>query len=185
MPSARGRRLSWFPAAISATAITSTPTTRPKNGSIGLEKDGTLGLDKNRLQLAWISAAEGNLFAKKMKEMDEIIKGVTPEEIEKTKQVLVPRKREKAKDQRGGTFVIKSIWELFNKEDLFECYQCARCTGSCPAAMVMKSYGPREILLRCLNLGQEPYSGMNGYGIVPPAMSAKTAAPRKSIFRNY
>jgi heterodisulfide reductase subunit C len=51
--------------------------------------------------------------------------------------------------------VIKSIWELFNKEDLFECYQCARCTGSCPAAMVMKSYGPREILLRCLNLGQE------------------------------
>ena len=51
--------------------------------------------------------------------------------------------------------MIKSIWELFNKEDLFECYQCARCTGSCPAAMVMKSYGPREILLRCLNLGQE------------------------------
>lgn len=51
--------------------------------------------------------------------------------------------------------MIKSIWELFNKEDLFECYQCARCTGSCPAAMVMNSYGPREILLRCLNLGQE------------------------------
>jgi heterodisulfide reductase subunit C2 len=51
--------------------------------------------------------------------------------------------------------MITSIWELFNKEDLFECYQCARCTGSCPAAMVMKCYGPREILLRCLNLGQE------------------------------
>ena len=51
--------------------------------------------------------------------------------------------------------MIKSIWELFNKEDLFECYQCARCTGSCPAAMVLKSYGPRETLLRCLNLGQE------------------------------
>jgi heterodisulfide reductase subunit C len=51
--------------------------------------------------------------------------------------------------------MIESIWELFNKEDLFECYQCARCTGSCPAAMVMNSYGPRETLLRCLNLGQE------------------------------
>jgi heterodisulfide reductase subunit C len=50
--------------------------------------------------------------------------------------------------------VIKSIWELFNKEDLFECYQCARCTGSCPAAMVMNAIGPRETLLRCLNLGQ-------------------------------
>ncbi len=52
--------------------------------------------------------------------------------------------------------MIKSLWELFNKEDLFECYQCARCTGSCPAAMVLDhSYGPRETLLRCLNLGQE------------------------------
>lgn len=50
--------------------------------------------------------------------------------------------------------MIKSIWELFNKEDLFECYQCARCTGSCPAAMVMNAIGPRETLLRCLNLGQ-------------------------------
>jgi heterodisulfide reductase subunit C len=49
----------------------------------------------------------------------------------------------------------KSIWEIFNKEELLECYQCARCTGSCPAAMVMNSYGPRETLLRCLNLGQE------------------------------
>jgi heterodisulfide reductase subunit C2 len=51
--------------------------------------------------------------------------------------------------------MIKSIWEIFNKEELLECYQCARCTGSCPAAMVMNSIGPRETLLRCLNLGQE------------------------------
>jgi heterodisulfide reductase subunit C len=51
--------------------------------------------------------------------------------------------------------MIKSIWDIFNKEELLECYQCARCTGSCPAAMVMNSYGPRETLLRCLNLGQE------------------------------
>jgi heterodisulfide reductase subunit A2 len=54
-----------------------------------------LGLDKKRLQLAWISAAEGNLFAKKMKEMEEIIQGVSPEEIEKAKQVLVPKKKKK------------------------------------------------------------------------------------------
>ena len=30
-----------------------------------------------------------------MKEMDEIIKGVTPEEIEKTRQSLVPKKKGK------------------------------------------------------------------------------------------
>jgi heterodisulfide reductase subunit A len=54
-----------------------------------------LGLDKNRLQLAWISAAEGNLFARKVKELEEILRGVTPEEIEKTKQALVPKKKGK------------------------------------------------------------------------------------------
>lgn len=54
-----------------------------------------LGLDTTRLQLAWISAAEGNIFAKKMKEMAEIINGVSPEEIEKTKQLLVPKKKGK------------------------------------------------------------------------------------------
>ncbi len=61
------------------------------------KKMDRLGLDKNRLQLAWISAAEGNLFAKKMKEMAEIIKGVGPSEIEKTKLVLVPSKKGKGK----------------------------------------------------------------------------------------
>jgi heterodisulfide reductase subunit A len=43
-----------------------------------------LGLDKTRLQLAWISAAEGAQFAKKIKEMEAIVNRVTREEIEKT-----------------------------------------------------------------------------------------------------
>ena len=41
-----------------------------------------LGLDKNRLQLAWISAAEGAQFANKVKEMEAIASKVTKEEIE-------------------------------------------------------------------------------------------------------
>jgi heterodisulfide reductase subunit C len=49
---------------------------------------------------------------------------------------------------------VPKIWRFFDKADLFECYQCARCTGSCPAIMVSdKAIGPREILLRCLDLG--------------------------------
>jgi heterodisulfide reductase subunit C2 len=42
---------------------------------------------------------------------------------------------------------------LFNEEDLYECYQCARCTGSCPAAMVVEGFNPRNLLLKCLRLG--------------------------------
>ena len=56
-----------------------------------------LGLDQNRLQLAWISAAEGNLLAGKMQEMNGIIEAVTAEEIQKTRELLVPTKKAKGK----------------------------------------------------------------------------------------
>jgi len=47
-----------------------------------------LGLDKNRLHLAWISAAEGERFASKIKEMQEIVDKVGTEEIEKSKRLF-------------------------------------------------------------------------------------------------
>ena len=48
-----------------------------------------MGIDKERLQLAWISAAEGEKFASKIKQMKEIIDGVSAGEIKKTIEVLV------------------------------------------------------------------------------------------------
>jgi heterodisulfide reductase subunit A len=50
-----------------------------------------LGLDKNRLQLAWISAAEGEKFASKIKEMQKIVERVTRKEVEKTIKSLMPK----------------------------------------------------------------------------------------------
>ncbi len=47
------------------------------------------------------------------------------------------------------------IWKHFPREDLYECYQCARCTGSCPAREVAPAFGPRETILKCLNLGHD------------------------------
>ncbi len=55
-----------------------------------------LGIDENRLQLAWISAAEGEKFASKIKEMEKIVEGVTKAEIEKTVEALAPKKVKKA-----------------------------------------------------------------------------------------
>jgi heterodisulfide reductase subunit A len=52
------------------------------------KKMNRLGLDKNRLQLAWISAAEGEKFASKIKEMQKIVEGATEQEIEKTVEIL-------------------------------------------------------------------------------------------------
>jgi len=54
-----------------------------------------LGLTKDRLQLAWFTAAEGEKFASKIKEMQEIVKSVSKEEIEKSKALLAKELHEK------------------------------------------------------------------------------------------
>ena len=46
-----------------------------------------LDLNKERLQLLWASAAEGERVASKVKEMQSTVKGVTKEEIEKSKKM--------------------------------------------------------------------------------------------------
>jgi len=46
------------------------------------------GLRKERLQLLWASAAEGERFASKIREMQAIVESVTPEEIERAKKVF-------------------------------------------------------------------------------------------------
>jgi len=50
-----------------------------------------LGLDKNRLQLVWVTAAEGEKFASKIKEMQDIVKSVSKEEIEKSKTMIAKK----------------------------------------------------------------------------------------------
>ena len=47
-----------------------------------------LGIRPERLQLEWISAAEGQKWARTMKELEEMRKQVTAEEVEHTKEVL-------------------------------------------------------------------------------------------------
>jgi heterodisulfide reductase subunit A len=54
-----------------------------------------LGLTKDRLQLAWFTASEGEKFASKIKEMQEIVKSVGEEEIEKSKALLAKALLEK------------------------------------------------------------------------------------------
>jgi heterodisulfide reductase subunit C len=42
---------------------------------------------------------------------------------------------------------------IFDEALLYECYECARCTGSCPAAFAVEGFNPRNFLLTCLRLG--------------------------------
>jgi heterodisulfide reductase subunit A len=50
-----------------------------------------VGARPERLQLEWISAAEGQKFAKVMRQMEEIRKTVTAEEIAHTREALKPK----------------------------------------------------------------------------------------------
>jgi len=52
------------------------------------ERMTRLGLDKNRLQLAWISAAEGDKFSSTINEMHQFLGTVKKEEIEKAASLL-------------------------------------------------------------------------------------------------
>ncbi len=53
-----------------------------------MKKLERMGIRKERVQLDWFSAAEGIQFANKMKEMAQILKTITKEEIENTKEAL-------------------------------------------------------------------------------------------------
>ncbi len=51
------------------------------------------GVRPERLQLEWISVAEGSRFTRIMRNLEEMRQKVTPEEIEHTKKVLAEQRR--------------------------------------------------------------------------------------------
>jgi heterodisulfide reductase subunit A len=55
------------------------------------------GVRPERLQLEWISAAEGQKFAKVMSQMEELRKTVTQEEIEQAREALKPKPKKQPK----------------------------------------------------------------------------------------
>jgi heterodisulfide reductase subunit A len=52
------------------------------------KKMGRLGIDGNRLQLLWASAAEGERFASKIRDMQPIIRNLTAVDVEKSKKAF-------------------------------------------------------------------------------------------------
>jgi heterodisulfide reductase subunit A len=63
------------------------------------------GVRPERLQLEWISAAEGQKFAKVMYQMEELRKAVTADEIEFAKEALKPKPKKKAAAKEGAAEV--------------------------------------------------------------------------------
>jgi heterodisulfide reductase subunit A len=57
------------------------------------------GVRPERLQLEWISAAEGQKFAKAMRQMEEIRRSVTAEEIAYAREALRPKPKPVREDR--------------------------------------------------------------------------------------
>jgi heterodisulfide reductase subunit A len=60
------------------------------------------GVRPERLQLEWISAAEGQKFAKVMQQMEELRQTVTEDEIEHAREALKPKPKKKPKATEEG-----------------------------------------------------------------------------------
>jgi heterodisulfide reductase subunit A2 len=60
------------------------------------EKFKQWGIRPERLQLEWISAAEGARFAEVMRGLEQMRQKVTPEEIEHTRQIIAEQRKKKA-----------------------------------------------------------------------------------------
>jgi len=78
----------------------------------GLEKRG---VRPERLQLEWCSAAEGQLWAKIMREVEELRAGVTAEEVERTVEAL----------KEAKVPASSQVWKL--KEPTPAILRCLRC----------------------------------------------------------
>ena len=64
-----------------------------------------LGLRRERLQLEWISAAEGLRFQEVMEKMERLRQSVTPEEVSETQRILAEQKRKpkgKAREEQSA-----------------------------------------------------------------------------------
>jgi heterodisulfide reductase subunit A len=60
------------------------------------------GVRPERLQLEWISAAEGQKFAKVMRQMEELRQRVTADEIEFSREALKPKPKKKREKKTAG-----------------------------------------------------------------------------------
>jgi heterodisulfide reductase subunit A len=61
------------------------------------------GVRPERLQLEWVSAAEGQKFARVMAQMEELRKTVTADEIAHAREALKPKPKKKAKETAETT----------------------------------------------------------------------------------
>ncbi len=109
----------------------------------GLEKRG---VRPERLQLDWVSAAEGQKWAKVMQDLDELWAGVTAEEMEQTRQALKEAKTpirgslDRLKKPTAATMVCVRCgnkWDVTYDPAVDEERMCSKCRSNSVRVLIV------------------------------------------------
>ena len=93
-----------------------------------------LGIEEGRLRLEWISAAEGPRFAKVINEFTDEVRELGPSPLRTSRQDSAGR---------GGML----MQELARQTRAWACYDCGKCTATCPISRAGSPLSPRRHVL--------------------------------------
>ena len=97
-----------------------------------------LGLSRKRMKLEWVSASEGQKFAKTMTDFTEQIRKLGPNPLPKPP----PKKK-------GDPATIKAKMDrIVEDTGAFDCVECGKCTTVCPVAKYNPNFAPRTVVLK-------------------------------------
>ncbi len=97
-----------------------------------------LGLGSERLRLEWISASEGQKFAKTIKDFSATLNRVGPNPLKKQNgEEFDPVERE-------------PFSEIVEKTRIRLCLECGKCSSSCPITRMNPDFSPRLTVRRVL-----------------------------------
>jgi len=99
-----------------------------------------LGLGRERMRLEWVSASEGQKFAKTMTDFTDQIRRLGPNPI----QPQPPKKK-------GNPSSLKQVMnDIIEGTGAFDCVECGKCTTVCPVAKYNPNFAPRTIVLKAM-----------------------------------
>jgi coenzyme F420-reducing hydrogenase delta subunit/Fe-S oxidoreductase len=118
------------------------------------------GLKGERIRLQWVSASEGALFARTVKEFTERITklGPNPLTTEGLEQAVVdmvcspledmtvaPSPAEAPETTAEGLDVLR---DAFDVTHAYRCIECGKCTGICPVTARFPAFHPRRLVIK-------------------------------------
>jgi Fe-S oxidoreductase/coenzyme F420-reducing hydrogenase delta subunit len=105
-----------------------------------------LGLGSERLRLEWISASEGQKFAKTVKEFNNTLENLGPNPLKK----YAGRSSKQKNLQKKSSFL-----DIVEKTNIKLCLECGKCSSSCPITRTNPEFSPRMTVKRILTGGEE------------------------------